>query len=129
MFLVFFIWILILCCSAANGILFERFGMPENFIFMLIPTACVTVLLWGHQRLTKDWEMPLSAWDEYSSYRFPIFWVSMVVGAIAFAFIMFLSYYMPIPYVGAILVSLGTLVISSFVANMRERCYSVFWTL
>ena len=125
---ILFFWIVILCCSAANGYLFEEYGMPENFIFMLIPSTVCGVILWWHRRKTKNWEKPLDGWDSYK-HRFPIFWVSMVIGMITFLFILFLSCYMFVPYKWAILVSLGTLVIASFIANKRERDYSVFWVI
>ena len=124
-----FCWLLIICCSAANGYLIECFGMPWNYISLIIPSACIAGLLWWHQKFTKDWEMPLSAWDDYDSYRFPFFWVSMIVGSIALAFIIILSCFKPIPYGEGILVALTTLVIASFIGHRRERCYSVFWSL
>ena len=125
---ILFFWIVILCCSAANGYLFEEYGMPENFIFMLIPSVICGGILWWHRRVTKNWERPLDGWN-YHSYRFPIFWVSMVIGIIAFLFVLFLSYYMSIPYKWAILVSIGTLVMASFIANKREKNYSAFWVI
>lgn len=121
---IFFIWLTILCCGAANGFLFEHYGMPENFIFMLIPSlVCVLALCW-HRKITKSWEPPLDKWD-WDKYHFPIFWVSMCIFAVIFLFLTF----MHIPHKGGILISLGTVIIASFVAYIRESRYTANWII
>jgi len=122
---IFLCWLGIICCSAANGFLFERYDMPENFIFMfVISIICGTILLF-HRKVSKSWKAPIDPWADWSEYHFPIFWITLFICVVAFIVIIV----MPVPHKLALLIGLGTAIIASFIAYRREGKYTDIWIL
>ena len=119
---IFIIWITILCCSIANGFLFQHFDMPENFVFMVVPTLICGVVLWWHREMTKSWEKPLDQWD-WEKYHFPIFRLTMFVAFVCMIMVIVVSTSNKV----AILIGVGTELFSSFIAFHKEIDYTGEW--
>lgn len=109
---IFLIWIGLICCSVANGLVFGNIPMPEKLLLMCIPSFLCVWLLQIHRRVTRKWKPYLSPWD---GDRIPIFTISFFVTAI-YAVIFPLS-----TPTGVGMITMG---IASLVAFLREIRYT-----
>ena len=83
---IFFVWLVMILCSLANGYLYVAFFKPDSFFMMLIPSAFITLILDFHRNYTRRWKKPRDIWENYwfDEYNhFPIFRVTTIIGLTA----------------------------------------------
>lgn len=53
---IFLLWIGLVCCSIANGIIYDNVDCSERFNYILIPCIIASILLITHFIITNKWE-------------------------------------------------------------------------
>ena len=53
---IFLLWIGLVCCSIANGIIYDNVDCSERFNYILIPCIIASILLITHFIMTNKWE-------------------------------------------------------------------------
>jgi len=109
---IFFIWLGLICCSVTNGLIFDKFMMPEVLLLMCVPTFICVWILYIHRKVTKNWQPYISP---RAGDRFPIF---------ALTFFSVLVYSILASYTQSVFIGIITLGISSFIAFCKEIKYA-----
>ena len=57
---IFLLWIGLVCCSIANGIIYDNVDCSERFNYILIPCIIASILLITHFIVTSKWEKTIN---------------------------------------------------------------------
>ena len=117
---IFLIWLTIIACSVANGWFFSDFGSPEKFVFMFCALLVCVVVLFLHRKITKKWTKPSDPWTE--NLRLPIFRISTFISTFALIVLVIIPKFHLMEFVICL-----TIVITTFIASIRERKYTDDW--
>ena len=52
---IFFIWLVLICCSVANCLIHDYVGVPGRYYYMIIPSVIAIALLVFHRIYTREW--------------------------------------------------------------------------
>jgi hypothetical protein len=52
---IFLLWLGFVCCSVANGIIYDHVSTPERYYYMVIPSIIAIVLIIIHRVYTQNW--------------------------------------------------------------------------
>ena len=114
---IFFIWIALIFCSIANGLLYDVGRVVSyEYVLMIIPCMLIICLLYIHRIETKDWSPHPDPW---SGYRFPIFSLTLLLSLCALM-LMWVAHKND----SSTMVGLITIAIASFIAFIREKDYT-----
>jgi len=70
---IFLLWIGLVCCAVANGLIYDHVNVPDKYYYMMIVCLVAAVLLVVHRIYTKHW-YPIK---DVNSQHGPIFIASM----------------------------------------------------
>lgn len=56
--IIFLLWLGIVCCSVANGLIYDHVNTPERYYYMVVPSVVAVILLIIHRVYTRDWTYP-----------------------------------------------------------------------
>jgi len=63
---IFSLWIGLVCCAIANGVIFDYVDEPNKTICMMIPSIIALILLVVHRIYTRNWTKPID--ENHPSY-------------------------------------------------------------
>ena len=120
---IFLVWLGVVCCGIANGLLCSNLETPKNFIYMsLVSIVCVFFLV-IHRRITRNWKISSrkvpSTWSEF---HMPVFRITMLL---SFFFLVLLIF--RYQYYETHIVACVTILVASFIAYKRELNYTHGW--
>lgn len=119
---IFFIWLGVICCGIANGLLYSNLETPKNFIFMsLASTGCVVILL-IHRRITKKWKSSSYVPITWRDFHLPVFRITMLL-SFFFLVILIFRYQDYEEHIVACI----TILVASFIAYKKELSYTHGW--
>lgn len=117
---IFLLWLGIVCCSVANGLIYDHVSAPERYYYMVIPSVIAVILLIFHRIYTRNW-CELKKKNGKVHYHSQVFGISAM-----FSSAMFLSTLLCIQtgemswgmFMGSV-----TAMVSFFIATARESHY------
>lgn len=120
---IFAIWIGVICCGIANGLLFSWVSGPEKIVYISI----ISFICWGllsiHKKITEKWNRSFNLWsDSLTGYHFPIFRVTLVLSFALLIVFIFDKQSCDMGVVACI-----TIVLASMIAYKRELRYTDDW--
>ena len=62
---IFLIWVGLICCGVANGLIFDHVQAPQSYYYMGIATFMAVILLLVHRIYTRKWSSPFDATDPH----------------------------------------------------------------
>jgi hypothetical protein len=77
---IFFIWLGLICCGVANGLIYDHVQAPQSYYYMVIPSILAVILLVVHHIYTRNWYDAIDEGDEQHS---PIFGGSACLSFVA----------------------------------------------
>lgn len=115
-----FVWVALVCCGIANGLIYSYVASPTMYLYMLVVALLCCVLLVIHNHSTKKWCKNREKEEENMDYdedHFPLFLNSTLL-----AFVLMLIACV----VGstACIIAMVTMLISFMIAALREALYS-----
>lgn len=119
---VFLIWLGVICCGIANGLLYSNLEMPKNLIFMSLVCAVCIVLLLFHRRITRDWKISSYVPVTWHEFHLPVFRITMLLSFFFLLILIFRYQYYEVHIVACI-----TILIASFIAYKKELSYTHGW--
>lgn len=114
-----FVWVSLVCCGVANGLVYGYVKSPEKYLYMLVVAVVCCLLLVIHYRSTRKWCESRNGEDnrDYDEDHFPIF--------INSTFVAFLLMLIACVFCHAyVVIGLLTMLISFIVASLREAIYT-----
>ena len=63
---IFLLWIGLICCAIANGVIYDYVDGEQKLISMMIPSGIALILLIIHRIYTRNWTKPID--DKHPSY-------------------------------------------------------------
>ena len=119
---IFIIWLGVVCCGIANGLLYSNLETPKNFIFMSLVSIICAVILVLHRRITKNWEKSSFVPITWREFHLPIFRITMLLSFFFLVILIFRYQDYEIHIVTCI-----TILVASFVAYKKELSYTHGW--
>ena len=80
------IWIGLICCGVASGLIYDHVEVPHSYYYMVIPSAIAIMLLVIHYHYTMDWCKPRNKAKKNGirHQHFQVFGLSAMFSAAAF---------------------------------------------
>ena len=77
---IFFLWLGLICCAVANGLIYDRVQVPEINHYLMLVGLVAVILLAIHRLYTRHWETIEDVHSKHNSVFIPSTIVSVVVG-------------------------------------------------
>lgn len=77
---IFLLWLGLICCAVANGLIYDRVQAPEINHYLLIVGLVAAILLAIHRFYTRHWEAIEDEHSKHSSVFISSTIVSVIVG-------------------------------------------------
>ena len=115
---IFLIWLGLVCCGVANGLVYDHVQAPQSYYYMVISSIVAVILLVVHRVYTRNWYDPI---DEIADHHSSVFSGSAVI-----LFIVTLSSLFAV-HTGEVswgfFVACTTMLLSFCIATIKERSY------
>ena len=115
---IFLIWLGLVCCGVANGLIYDHVQAPQSYYYMVISSIVAVILLVVHRVYTRNWYDPIDEIDNHHS--------SVFSGSAVILFIVTLSSLFAV-HTGEVswgfFVACMTMLLSFCIATIRERSY------
>lgn len=86
---IFLIWLGLICCGVANGLIFDHIVTPQSYYYMAVVSVVAVGILIAHRIYTRKWSKPFNATDPHhpmifggSSILFFFVTICSVLGAL-----------------------------------------------
>ena len=115
---IFLIWLGLICCGVANGLIYDHVQAPQSYYHMVISSIIAIILLIVHRIYTRNWHSPT---DEADPHYTVIFGGSAIISFIVGFASIFAVHTGEVSW--GFLIALVTVFISFGIASLREMHY------
>lgn len=112
------LWLGLICCGMANGLIYDHVEAPQSYYYMMIPSIIAVILLVVHRIYTRHWYSPTDESDPHHTIMFG--------GSVAISFIVGLSSLFAVrtgEVSWGFFIACVTMFVSFCIARMRESAY------
>ena len=115
---IFLLWLGLVCCGVANGLIYDHVQAPQSYHYMMIPSIIAVILLIIHRVYTRHWYGAIIEGDEHHP--------SIFSGSAVISFIVTLSSLFAV-HTGEVswgfFVACMTMLLAFTIATLKERSY------